>query len=235
MANVFDEVVELFPSQFVHIGADEVQPEHWRACPVCKKRMDELAATKLPDDVEVFHFNAPGAGVPFNEDTNRLQGEFVRRIDRHLAEKGKRMIGWDEIIESGLNKKSSAAVMAWRNQAAIDGATKLGHDLVASVFPNAYLNVDASLEATYAIEPAPADMPEEQAKHVLGVQGNMWCEFTPTQAQADQRIFPRLCAIAEIGWTPRPSRDFKDFTARLERHAERLKAYGITIAPNAKK
>ncbi len=89
MANVLDEVVELFPSPFIHIGADEVQPDHWRACPVCKKRMDELAAAKLPDGVEIYRLSAPGYGVPPNQDISRLQGEFVRRIDRHLAEKGK--------------------------------------------------------------------------------------------------------------------------------------------------
>jgi hexosaminidase len=235
MANVLDEVVELFPSQFVHIGADEVQPDHWRACPSCKKRMDELVATKLPEGVEVFKIANPGFGVPPNQDIYRLQGEFVRRIDRHLAEKGKRMIGWDEIIEGGLDKKSQAAVMAWRNDDAIKGALACDRDVVASVCPNCYLDYAIPLDVQYAVEPAPADLPEAKAKHVLGVQGNMWGERTPTQERVDQQTFPRLCAIAEIGWTPRSARDFKDFSARMERHAERLKAYGIMIAPKAGK
>jgi hexosaminidase len=235
MANVLDEVVELFPSPFVHIGADEVQPDHWRACPVCKKRMDELVAAKLPEGVEVYQFNSQGYGVPPNEDITRLQGEFVRKIDRHLTEKGKRMIGWDEILAGGLDKKSPAAIMAWRNQEAIDGAVKLGRDVVASVCPVCYLDYDLPLEANYAVEPAPASMPEEQAKHVLGIQGNMWGERTPTQERVDRQTFPRLCAIAEIGWTPRADRDFKDFSARLKRHGERLSPYGISVEPKAAK
>jgi hexosaminidase len=234
MANVLDEVAELFPSKFIHIGADEVQPAHWRACPHCKKRMDELAAAKRPDDVEVFHVQVTsGAGVPFNEDVAILEGEFVRKIDRHLAEKGKRMVGWDEILDGGLQKDSRAAVMAWRGGVAIGGATKLGRDVAACVYPESYLDNDVSLEVTYAVEPAPADMPQEHATHVLGVQGNMWGERTPTQATVDHQTFPRLCAIAEIGWTPLSARDFKDFSARLERHAERLEPFGISLAPKS--
>jgi hexosaminidase len=119
--------------------------------------------------------------------------------------------------------------MAWRGDAAVLGATKLGHDVTASVYPNSYLDNGVPLEVTYAVEPIPADMPEEQAKHVLGVQGNMWGEQTPTRARVDQQTFPRLCALAEVGWSPRTSRDFKDFSTRLERHAERLKPFGIEI------
>jgi hexosaminidase len=231
MANVLDEVVELFPSPFVHIGADEVGPAHWLACPDCKKRMDELAAAKPADDVMSQPLSEKGFGLPLNVDTNRLQGEFVRRIDRHLAEKGKRMIGWDEILDSGLNKGSRAAVMAWRNDMTISGALKLDRDVVASVCPNCYLDYDIPLEVTYAVEPAPAEMPEKQAAHVLGLQGNMWGERTPTQDRVDQQTFPRLCALAEIGWTPRIVRDFPDFSARMKRHAERLQPYGISLAP----
>jgi hexosaminidase len=235
MANVLDEVVTLFPSTYIHIGADEVLPDFWRACPSCKKRMDELTAAKLPEGVIAHEFNMQGFGVPPNADITLLQGEFVRRIDRHLAEKGKRMIGWDEILASGLDKKSKAAVMAWRNQEAIDATVKLGIDVVASVCPNCYLDYDIPLEVTYAVEPAPATMPEEQAKHVLGVQGNMWGERTPTQERVDRQTFPRLIALAEIGWTPRENRDYKDFTTRMQRHAERMSPYGISLVPIAGK
>jgi hexosaminidase len=88
---------------------------------------------------------------------------------------------------------------------------------------------------TYAVEPAPATMPEEQAKHVLGVQGNMWGERTPTQERVDRQTFPRLIALAEIGWTPRENRDYKDFTTRMQRHAERMSPYGISLVPIAGK
>ena len=156
--------------------------------------MDELAAAKPPEGVESQPLSDRGYGLPFNADTNRLQGEFVRRIDRHLAEKGKRMIGWDEVLDSGLDKQSHAAVMAWRNDAAISCALKLDRDVVASVCPNCYLDYEIPLEVTYAVEPAPAGMPEAQANHVLGVQGNMWGERTPTPSprrSADLPAFVR--------------------------------------------
>jgi hexosaminidase len=236
MANVLDEVAELFPSPFIHVGGDEVLPEAWRACPTCKKRMDELMAGKIPDDVVVGRVNVTsGAGVATHEDICRLQGEFMRRIDAHLAKKGKRMIGWDEILDGGLAKGSKAAAMAWRGDSATAAATSQGRDVAASVYPNSYLDNGIPLDVTYAVEPVPADMPEEKAKHILGVQGNMWGEHTPTQARVDEQTYPRLCALAEVGWTPRANRDFKDFSARLERHAERLKAYGITIGPKTNK
>jgi hexosaminidase len=158
-----------------------------------------------------------------------LEGDFVRRIDKHLAEKGKRMIGWDEILDGGLQKESKAAAMAWRGVSAIGGAVEQDRDVVDSVYPDFYLDNGISVEQTYAIEPVPADMPENKAKHILGVQGNMWGESTPTQARVDQQTFPRLCALAEIGWTPRKDREFKDFSARLQRHADRLAPFGINI------
>jgi hexosaminidase len=230
MANVLDEIIPLFPSPFIHIGADEVQPEHWRACPSCKKRMDELAAAKLPEGVQRFRVQVNHlAGVPFNEDVALLEGEFVRRIDKHLAEKGKRMIGWDEILDGGLQKESKAAVMAWRGNLAIGGAAEQDRDVVDTEHPLYYLDNNTSLEQTYAVEPVPAGMTEAKAKHVLGVQGNMWGESTPTQARVDQQTFPRLCAIAETGWSPKASKDFKDFSARMELHAKRLQPYGISI------
>jgi hexosaminidase len=241
MANVLDEVVELFPAPYVHIGADEVWPEPWRACKSCTEKMKELVAIKLPEEVDAFRSGVlirkwrPKDPWKYNpEDINRLQGEFVRRIDRHLAEKGKLMIGWDEILEGGLAKDSKAVVMAWRSEKPAFTAAEHGRDAIASPAPDCYLDIDASLKETYALEPAPASMPEEQAKHVLGVQGNMWGERTPTEKHVDRRTFPRLCALAEIGWTPRAGRDYEDFSDRLERHAERMRPYGIDLTPTHK-
>ena len=212
MANVLDEVAEVFPAPFIHIGGDEVSPDHWRACPNCKKRMAELAAAKPPAGVQSEPLSDRGYGLPFNPDTNRLEGEFVRRIDRHLAEKGKRMIAWDEVLDSGLDKQSHAAVMAWRTDAAIPCALKLNRDVVASVCPNCYLDYEIPLAVTYAVEPVPAGTPAAQVSHVLGVQGNMWGENRPTnQARIDRQTFPRLCALAEIGWTPRTAARFQGF------------------------
>lgn len=232
MTNVLDEVAELFPSPYIHIGADEVQPERWRACPLCKKKMDELAKSGLPEGVKAFRVTVTnGAGRPFHEDIGRLQGDFVRRIDKHLATKGKRMIGWDEILDGGLANDSRAIVAAWRSPHATIGAAAQGRDVVTSIYPVCYLDNGVSLADTYAFEPVPAEVPAPQAAHVLGVEGNMWNELTPTQQRVDQMTFPRLCALAEVGWTQRDSRDFNDFTARLRGHSEAMKKYGITLFP----
>lgn len=233
MTNVLSEVADLFPSRFIHVGADEVQPERWRACPACSKRMEELAAAGPPAGVQPFRVQVTTtAGRPFHEDIGRLQGDFIRRIDRFLAGKGKRMTGWDEILDSGLESGSSAAVVAWRSPTAISGAVGQGRDVIVSLYPEYYLDNKVPLARTYAVEPVSPDFSEAQARHVLGVQGNMWAERTPTQAAVDQRTFPRLCALAEVGWSPRESRNFPDFVARLDRHAERLRLWGISLFRN---
>jgi hexosaminidase len=231
MANVLDEVAEMFPSPFIHIGGDEVQSERWRACPVCKKKMDELAAAGLPEGVEVNRVTGTKAGQPFFEDISRLHGDFVRRIDKHLAAKGKRMIGWDEILDSGLGKDSRAIVGAWRSPAAVTGAVRQGHDVIVSIYPDCYLDNGISLAQTYAFEPTPSELTPGQTARILGMECNMWGERTPTQQSVDQQTFPRLCALAEVGWTPRESRNFEDFIARLRQHAEAMRKYGIILFP----
>jgi hexosaminidase len=235
MTNVLDEVMPLFPSPFIHIGADEVRPEPWRACPSCKKRMDELATAKLPDGVKPFRIPVTtGAGRPFNEDIGRLQGEFIRRIDQHIAKKGKRMVGWDEILEGGLAKDSPSVAMVWRSAAAISAALEQGRDVVVCIHPPYYLDNGTSLQVTYLLEPTEGLAPALLQKagkpgtgRVLGLQGNMWGEGTPTQQRVDQMTFPRLCALAEVGWSPVEARDFKDFITRMGVHVNRLAPYGI--------
>ena len=122
--------------------------------------------------------------------------------------------------------------MAWRNDAAISGALKLDRDVVASVCPNCYLDYDIPLEMTYAVEPVPADMPEAQANHVLGVQGNMWGETGRRPKPASIGRPSRVCARwPKSAGRRAPQRDFKDFSARMQRHAERMQPYGISLAP----
>ena len=119
-ATVLDEVMSQFPANCIHVGGDEVQPQRWRACPVCKARMDALVKEPLPAGVTAVRVRVSnGAGRPFHEDIGRLQGEFIRRIDQHLRSKGRRMVGWDEILDGGLAGDSRAVVMAWRIAAAI--------------------------------------------------------------------------------------------------------------------
>ncbi len=226
--NVLDEVMELFPSACIHVGADEVAPGRWRACPTCKPLMEKLAATALPADVTPCRVNVTsGAGRPFNEDVARLQGEFVRRIDRHLAARGRRMVGWDEILDGGLQADSRALVMAWRSPAAITGAAGQKRDVIVSLYPDYYLDNGIPLQRTYDCEPLPADLPADQAESVAGVQGNMWGEQTPTIQRVDVQSFPRLCAVAEIGWTAREARDFGDFSERLAALLPRFDLLGV--------
>jgi hexosaminidase len=220
---VLDEVLALFPSPYIHIGADEVTPARWRACPLCKPLMDKLALTALPDAVKPFRLPPnTAAGVPFAPDIARLQGEFVRRIDRHLTAKGRRMIGWDEIIEGGLHADSRALAMAWRGTRAVLGAAAQNHDVIVALHPDLYLDNTTPLQQTYAFEPVPADLPSGQEAHVLGLQGNMWGENTPSIQRVEQQSFPRLCAIAETAWTERPNRNFQNFANRLVPFKARL-------------
>lgn len=230
--DVLDEVLALFPSPYVHIGADEVAPARWRACPQCKARMEVLAQTALPAEVKPYRLQAQiAAGLPFQEDIARLQGEFVRNIDRHLTSKGRRMTGWDEIIEGGLQADSRAVVMAWRGAEAVTGATGQQRDVVVTLYPDLYLDNATPLERTYAFEPVPSNIQAGQAARVIGVQGNMWGEATPTLQRVEQQTFPRLCAIAEIGWSARPSRNFQDFSTRLASFRRRLELMGVGQIP----
>lgn len=227
-SGVLDEVLALFPSPYIHIGADEVTPARWRACPQCKPLMDKLAQTALPADVTPFRLPPNTAtGVPFQADIARLQGEFVRRIDRHLTAKGRRMMGWDEIIEGGLQADSRALAMAWRGAQAILGAAGQNHDVIIALHPDLYLDNATRLEQTYAFEPVPANMPPGQEAHVLGLQGNMWGENTPSLQRVEQQSFPRLCAIAETAWSSRPNRNFQNFATRLVPFKARLDLLGV--------
>jgi N-acetyl-beta-hexosaminidase len=156
------------------------------------------------------------------EDIARLQGEFVRRIDRYLTSKGRRVVGWDEIIEGGLQADSRAVVMAWRGAEAVTGATGQQRDVVVTLSPDLYLDNTTRLEQTYAVEPVPSNIQAGREARVLGVQGNMWGEATPTIQRVEEQTFPRLCAIAEIGWTSRLNRNFQDFSSRLVPLCRRL-------------
>jgi hexosaminidase len=204
--DVLDEVTGLFPSTFIHIGGDECPKARWKSCPKCQAR---IKAEGLKDEHE-------------------LQSYFIRRIEEHLASKGRRLIGWDEILEGGLPPK--ATVMSWRGMKGAAAASKSGHDYVATPNTHCYLNRPAtmiSLEKVYSFEPIPKDLAAASRGHCLGVQGNMWTEHTPTSADVDRLLWPRLCAVAEVGWTPKDGRNEADFLARMGVHASRLKALGV--------
>ncbi|MBB5863960.1 hexosaminidase [Xanthomonas arboricola] len=223
ITNVLDEVLTLFPSAYIHIGGDEAVKDQWEASPAVRAQMRKL-------------------GV---KDAHAMQGWFNAQLAHYLTQHGRRMIGWDEILEGGV--PASASVMSWRG---IDGAVtaaKQGHDVVLapgdwlymdnlqttrSDEPNGRLTV-LPLSKVYAFDPVPSALTAEQAKHVLGAQGALWAEYIPSKWHVDHALFPRLSAVAEVTWSPAAARNWKDFLARMPAQLRRYKALDIDASDGA--
>ena len=221
--NVLDEVMELFPSTFIHVGGDEAIKDQWQASPAVQARMRSL-------------------GI---KDEKALQSWFIERMGQYLAQHGRRLIGWDEILEGGV--PPSASVMSWRGtQGAIDAA-RLGHDVVLSPAPTLYLdNLQShrddepsgrlgaqTLATVYQFEAVSPELSAEQAKHVLGAQANIWTEYLTAPWQIEHAAFPRMDALAEASWTPANERHFDSFIARLPAQFARYRKLGIHYADSA--
>jgi len=217
LENVLSEVMALFPSAFIHIGGDEVPKTRWRASPLAQELMRR-------------------EGLHTEEE---LQSWFTRRIERFLAAHGRRLVGWDEILEGGLPPQ--ATVMSWRGISGGIAAAQAGHDVVMS--PTSHLYFDYAqgdvrfeppsgggsipLERVYAYEPVPDTLTADQARHILGAQGNVWTEYMPTSAQVEYMALPRMLALAEVAWSPRESRSWDGFVARLPARLRELDAMGV--------
>jgi len=216
--DVLTEVMNIFPSKFIHVGGDECPKDEWKASPAVQARMKEL-------------------GIKTEHD---LQSWFIRQMDTFLASKGRRLIGWSEILEGGL--APGAALMVWLGDDGAMEAVSSGHDVVMA--QNAYTYFDyyqvkdhskephaiggnLPLSRVYKYEPILPKMTDEQAKHVLGVQWQLWTEYIATPEYAEYMAFPRGCAIAEIAWSPKSSRDWESFQERLKVHETRLDALGV--------
>ncbi len=210
LQDVLSQAIELFPSAFVHIGGDECPKEHWRKCPVCQAKMK---AENLKDEDE-------------------LQSYFVRRIEAFLNSRGRRLIGWDEILEGGI--APNAAVMAWRpEKGAAAIAAQAGHDVVMAPTSHLYFDYPETttpLDKVYSFEPVPAGLTPEQARHILGAQAQMWTDNHPTEKEIERLVYPRACAVAEVVWSPAGARDYRSFAARLAVHAQRLAALGVDVS-----
>ncbi|WP_049578065.1 beta-N-acetylhexosaminidase [Nocardiopsis sp. SBT366] len=218
--NVFDELIELFPSTYVHVGGDEVPKTQWKNSASAQQRIrDEGLA-----------------------DEDELQSWFIRQLDDHLTQRGRRLLGWDEILEGGL--APGATVMSWRGEEGGIAAARAGHDVIMAPTATSYLDYKQSerpdepvpvgtllrLEDVYAGDPVPADLSEEEARHVLGGQVNLWSEHIDNARRLDYMVFPRLTAFAEKVWTE-GDRDFAEFEPRLRHHLRRLDAAGVEYRP----
>lgn len=218
---ILEETMELFPSEYIHIGGDEAAMNHWGDCPKCQERMQREGL----------------------KDLHELQSYMIKRIERYLNSKGRKLIGWDEILMGGLAPE--ATVMSWRGEAGGIEAAQSGHDVIMT--PNGYLYLDyyqapaesepraiggyVSLEKVYSYDPTPKVLTEEQKKHVLGVQANLWTEYVESPEHMQYMYFPRALALAEIAWSPQAQRNYDDFRLRATRQVELLRQRGINAYP----
>ena len=217
LEDVLSEVLDLFPSEFIHIGGDEAGKRHWHDCPDCRRRMQEEGLNSVEE----------------------LQSYLVRRIEAFLNAHGRRLIGWDEILEGGLSP--NATVMSWRGTEGGLEAIRQGHDAVMTPGNRCYLDKvqDAPvrepegfggylpIDSIYVYDPA-AGIPEASQAHLLGVQGNLWHEMIPEPSHTEYMLYPRAFAIAEIGWSPLNVKDAEDFRERATAHAAALRERGYT-------
>jgi hexosaminidase len=213
LEDVLTEVIDLFPdSPFIHIGGDEVLKDMWKESPEVKELM---AREGLKDEHEV-------------------QSYFIRRMEKFINSKGKKIIGWDEILEGGL--APNATVMSWRGMRGGIEAAKAHHDVIMTPTEYAYLNFGQGdpayeplsypdyipLERVYSFNPVPKELSAEEAKYIIGGQGNLWTEYIKTPATAEYQLFPRLLALAEVLWTKPENKDYVDFLRRLSAQLVRL-------------
>ena len=217
MEDVLTEVMDIFPSEYIHTGGDEAPKARWKASPVAQAVMTREGLA--------------------NEE--QLQGYFTKRIERFLRAHGRKLLGWDEILEGGIAPE--ATVMSWRGMDGGITAAKLGHDVVMSPGDYAYLDFYQGdpateplaiccylpLDTVYAFEPVPRELTPQQATHILGAQGNLWTEYISTPWYAEYMLLPRMMALSEVVWSPKEARNWNSFVARLPAQFARLDAMGM--------
>lgn len=220
LENVLLEVMEIFPSKYIHVGGDEATKTNWETCPHCKKRM-----------------NAEGL-----KSVEQLQSYFITRMERFINSNGKRLIGWDEILEGGIAPE--ATVMSWRGVKGGVEAAEQGHDVIMTPGSHCYFDHYQGpqneeplawggytpLSKVYTFDPVVETMNETEAKHVLGGQANLWSEQIKTEAHSEYMIFPRLAALSETLWSPKELRDWADFSSRIEALFKRFELLDINYA-----
>nr|WP_294929027.1 family 20 glycosylhydrolase [uncultured Flavobacterium sp.] len=223
LQNVIDEVITIFPSKYIHIGGDEATKTNWLKCPHCQKRIKDQGLKNVEE----------------------LQSYFVKRMEKYINSKGKKVIGWDEILEGGLAPE--ATVMSWRGTKGGMEAADQGHDVIMTPESPCYFNFyqgpqneeplafDAynPLNKVYEFDPVVPEMTPQEAGHVLGGQANLWAEHLAGPKDSEYMIFPRLAAMAEVLWSSKESRNWNDFTTRLKPLLGRYDYLGINYAKSA--
>ena len=220
---VLDEIIEIFPSEYIHIGGDECPKIRWKECPYCQKRIKK---EKLKDE-------------------NELQSYFVHRVEKYLNKKGRNIIGWDEILEGGL--APNATVMSWRGTKGGIAAAQMHHDAIMT--PGEFLYFDKraavsdeepntindnnkmflTLDKIYGYNPTPSELNDTEKQHIKGVQANLWVEFIQTPNKAFYMVLPRILALSEIAWTPVEKKNWADFSEnRLPEHLAVFDNAGLT-------
>lgn len=218
MEDVLAEVIDLFPSEYIHVGGDEAGKSAWKKCPKCQALMKEKGMKNVDE----------------------LQSYMIHRAEEFLNSKDRKLIGWDEILEGGLAPE--ATVMSWRGEDGGIKSARMGHDVVMT--PGNYMYLDfyqadpktqpyaiggyTPIKKVYSYDPVPADsLTAEECQHILGVQANTWTEYIQTPEHLEYMMFPRALAVAEIGWTSQELRTWEDFKPRMNAHISKLQGMGI--------
>jgi hexosaminidase len=219
LQDVLDEVMTLFPSQYIHVGGDECPKTNWKKCPLCQARIKELGL----------------------KDEHELQSYFIQRIEKYLNSKGRSIIGWDEILEGGL--APNATVMSWRGEAGGIAAAQQNHKVIMT--PGQYVYFDhgqmpkddsltiggyTSVQKVYTYEPIPKELTAEQGKYVLGAQANVWTEYMAYPSKVEYMIFPRMSALSEVLWSPKDAKNWTNFQPRLQQQIKRYDLWGVNYS-----
>lgn len=227
LEGVLDEVMDIFPSKYIHIGGDEAPKQKWEKCELCQKRIADL------------HIQAKDG----QSKENLLQGYLTSRINDYLRQHGRRLIGWDEITECGVD--TTATVMSWRGSEPGIEAAKLGHDVIMTPGEFAYFDKyqtantyfepyliggNLSVEKVYNYEPVTEGASAQDASHILGVQANLWTEYIHVKQLAEYQVLPRMAALAEVQWTAPLKKDYQQFLPRLDKLVQLYRQYNLTYA-----
>jgi hexosaminidase len=220
LEDVIDEVIELFPGKYIHIGGDEAPKSNWKNCNSCQKLIHKEGL----------------------KNEHELQNYFITRMEKHINSKGKQIIGWDEILEGGL--APNATVMSWRGTTGAVEAAKLKHDVILT--PNSHCYFDhyqsddenepiaiggyLPIEKVYNFNPIPKELTPEESNYVLGAQGNVWTEYMKTSEKVEYMTFPRMIALSEVVWSSSENKNYTDFVSRLESFNKRLDVKNVNYA-----